>query len=125
MKACLILTLIFLNVSAYGAIDMFIKIEGVDGESQDPNHMNEIDVLAWSWGVSRPLVDDLGGGGSVRGDVQVEDISVTKIQDKSSPHMFHACATGAIFPLAEITLRSTTSQPKEWTAWSIRRRKGT
>jgi len=36
------------------AVDMFIKIGDVDGESADKTHAKEIDVLAWSWGMSSP-----------------------------------------------------------------------
>ena len=36
-----------------GAVDMFLKLDGIPGESTDKTHANEIDVLAWSWGMSR------------------------------------------------------------------------
>jgi len=32
---------------------MFIKIDDVKGESQDTKHKEEIDVLAWSWGLTQ------------------------------------------------------------------------
>ena len=35
------------------ADDVFLKLEGIDGESQDAKHAKEIDVLSWSWGFSR------------------------------------------------------------------------
>jgi hypothetical protein len=34
--------------SALAAVDMYLKIEGVSGESVDPAHKGEIDVLSWS-----------------------------------------------------------------------------
>jgi type VI secretion system secreted protein Hcp len=34
------------------AVDMFMKIDTVDGEAQDSNHKKEFDVLHWSWGMS-------------------------------------------------------------------------
>ncbi|MCK9688689.1 type VI secretion system tube protein Hcp, partial [Scleromatobacter humisilvae] len=34
------------------AMDMFIKIGSLKGESVDKTHAGEIDVLAWSWGMS-------------------------------------------------------------------------
>ena len=34
------------------AVDMFIKIGDIKGESRDKTHKEEIDVLAWSWGMS-------------------------------------------------------------------------
>jgi hypothetical protein len=32
------------------AVDMFLKVSGVAGESKDKVHTEEIDVLSWSWG---------------------------------------------------------------------------
>jgi hypothetical protein len=32
--------------------DIFIKIDGITGESQDAFHLNEIDVIGWRWKVS-------------------------------------------------------------------------
>jgi type VI secretion system secreted protein Hcp len=34
------------------AVGMFLKLAGIAGESDDARHKGEIDVLAWSWGVS-------------------------------------------------------------------------
>ena len=35
------------------AVDMFLKVSNnIKGESKDHKHKDEIDVLAWSWGVS-------------------------------------------------------------------------
>ena len=45
------------------AMDMFLKIEGVDGESRDDKHAGEIDVLAWSWGMTQSGSMHVGGGG--------------------------------------------------------------
>jgi len=41
------------------AVDMFIKIDTVDGEAQDTKHKKEIDVLHWSWGMSNGGMDAL------------------------------------------------------------------
>ena len=35
------------------AVDMFLKVTKIDGESKDDTHKDEIDVLAWSWGLSQ------------------------------------------------------------------------
>ncbi|MGB7991069.1 MAG: type VI secretion system tube protein Hcp, partial [Candidatus Methylophosphatis roskildensis] len=32
------------------AVDFFLKIDGIEGESADSKHKKEIDVLSWSWG---------------------------------------------------------------------------
>ena len=46
------------------AVDMFLDIKGeIKGESQDKTHKDEIDVLAWSWGMSQSGSFHVGGGG--------------------------------------------------------------
>ena len=34
------------------AIDMFLKVEGVTGESKDSNHTGWTDITSFSWGAS-------------------------------------------------------------------------
>ncbi len=50
-------------------VDFFIKIDGIDGESQDSMHKGEIEVLSFSWGETRTGAQGGGGVGkvSVRG----------------------------------------------------------
>ena len=36
--------------------DMFLKVEGIKGESVDSKHKDEIEVLSWSWGVTQAVV---------------------------------------------------------------------
>ena len=49
----------------------------------DKTHAEEIDVLAWSWGMSQSGSMHMGGGGA--GKVNVQDLSFTKYIDKSTP----------------------------------------
>ena len=35
------------------AVDIFLKLTDIDGESRDDAHKNEIEVLAWSWDLSQ------------------------------------------------------------------------
>ena len=46
------------------AVDMFLKISGIDGESTDHKHKDEIEVFSWSWGVSQTGSTGGGGGGA-------------------------------------------------------------
>lgn len=34
------------------AVDMFLKLNGVTGESKDKVHTKEIDILSYAWGMS-------------------------------------------------------------------------
>jgi type VI secretion system secreted protein Hcp len=50
------------------AIDMFLKIDGIQGESTDIHHRDEIDILSYTWGESQPAVAS-GGAGAAAGRV--------------------------------------------------------
>jgi type VI secretion system secreted protein Hcp len=75
------------------AVDMFVKIDGIKGESADDKHKDEIDVLSWSWGASQAgTMHDTGGGGA--GKANFQDLSFTKWVDVSSPKLLKAVSTG-------------------------------
>jgi type VI secretion system secreted protein Hcp len=95
------------------AVDMFIKIGALKGESQDKAHKGEIDVLAWSWGLSQSGTTHTGGGGGA-GKVNVQDLSLTKYVDKSSPELMLACCNGKHFTEALLTVRKAGENPLEY-----------
>ena len=45
------------------AADIFAKIGDIKGESFDDKHKDEIEVLSYSWGVTKPTDITAGGGG--------------------------------------------------------------
>jgi type VI secretion system secreted protein Hcp len=75
------------------AVDMFIKIGDIKGESTDSKHKGEIDVLSWSWGASQSGSAGIGGGGGA-GKVQLQDLTITKYIDKATPTLFKMCCDG-------------------------------
>lgn len=79
------------------ATDMFLKIDGVKGETQRKGHEGEVEVLAWSFGGSNTSSVGVGGGGGA-GKANLQDISVTKWVDASSPALFQAMCSGKHFP---------------------------
>src|SRR6201982_4272321 len=95
------------------AVDMFLKINGVDGESQDDKHKKEIDVLAWSWGVSNSGSAHVGGGAGA-GKANVQDLSFTKYIDKSSPDLMLGACNGKHYDNALLTVRKAGEKPLEY-----------
>ncbi|MBN7821653.1 type VI secretion system tube protein Hcp [Bowmanella sp. Y26] len=95
------------------AVDMFIKIEGIEGESKDKAHSKEIDVLAWSWGMSQSGSMHIGGGGGA-GKVSVQDLSFTHWFDKSSNNLMLYCANGKHIPTATLVVRKAGENPLEY-----------
>src|SRR5215510_5671585 len=75
------------------AADLFLKLGDIKGEATDDKHKDEIDVLAWSWGVSNPTSMASGGGGGT-GKVSFQDLHFTHYVDKASPNLLKMCATG-------------------------------
>ncbi len=98
------MTLLVLGLFAgptLGAVDMFLKIEGIPGESKDQNHKDWIDVLSFSKSVSRPI--EPGAGGRAGGQAaEASDLALSKYIDKSSPKLALACCEGGHIP--EVTL---------------------
>ena len=85
-------------------VDMFIKIGDLEGESTDDKHRDEVDVLAWSWGMSQSGTFHGGGGGGA-GKVSVQDISFTKYVDKCTPNLMMACSLGTHIDVATLVVR--------------------
>jgi type VI secretion system secreted protein Hcp len=88
------------------AVDYFLKIDGVDGESTDDKHKGEIDVLSFSWGVTQTGTFQHGGGGGA-GKVSMQDFNFTMKVNKASPKLFLACASGQHIKSATVIGRST------------------
>jgi len=95
------------------AADMFLKLEGVDGESKDDSHKKEIDVLAWSWGASQSGTGHTGGG-SGAGKVTVQDVSVTKYVDSASHLLLLDCCNGQHIKKGTLVVRKAGATPLEY-----------
>ena len=95
------------------AVDMFIKIKGHDGESKDDKHKKQIDVLAWSWGMSQSGTFHTGGGGG-SGKVNVQNLSFTKWVDIATPTLMLACCNGEHIEEAELFVRKAGKDPLEY-----------
>ncbi|KIT17900.1 Hcp family type VI secretion system effector [Jannaschia aquimarina] len=76
------------------AVDIFLHLSnGIKGESQDTTYLDEIDVLAWNWGLTQSGTTHMGGGGG-GGKVNVQDITLTKYVDLASNELIKRCASG-------------------------------
>jgi type VI secretion system secreted protein Hcp len=95
------------------AVDVFLKIDTVKGESKDAKHPDEIDVLSWSWGVSNATGMDAGGGGGA-GRANFNDMSFMHAVDKSSPVLLQACAMGDHFKEATLVSRKAGKGQQEY-----------
>src|SRR4029450_11615827 len=86
------------------AVDVFLKIGDVKGESKDSKHEGEIDVLSWSWGVSQTGLGSMGGGAGA-GKANFGDLNFMEGLDKAWQVWMMNCATGEHFADATLTSR--------------------
>ena len=95
------------------AVDIFLKLDGVTGEAQDQTHKDEMDILAWSWGMSQSGTTHMGSGGGA-GKVNVQDLSVTKYVDNASPTLMKFCCKGKHIDTGKLTVRKAGDTPLEY-----------
>jgi type VI secretion system secreted protein Hcp len=95
------------------AVDYFLKLDGIDGESTDHKHKAEIDLESWSWGASQSGTHSgMGGGGA--GKVSMQDFHFVMKINKASPKLMLACATGEHIKKAVLTCRKAGSEQQEY-----------
>lgn len=77
------------------AFDAFLKIKTIPGESTDVKHKEWIEVLSFHFGAQQPAAGGRSSGGAASAErVSLQDFSIVKHLDKSSPKLFSSCATG-------------------------------
>ena len=86
------------------AVDYFLKIDGIQGESRDERHKDEIEIESFSWGETQSGTF-AGGGGGGAGKVSAQDFHFTMPVNKASPALFLACAQGDHIKNAILTCR--------------------
>jgi type VI secretion system secreted protein Hcp len=90
--------------------DVFIKIDGITGESQDAAHPDEIQVENWTWKLSQRSSMMSGSGGGA-GKATVEDLVFFHKIDRASPNLMSYCLTGKHIPKTILTMRKAGGVP--------------
>jgi type VI secretion system secreted protein Hcp len=77
------------------AIDAFLKIEGIGGESEDDKHRGWIEVSNVIYAVNQPRAEVVStAGGMTSGRAELYPITFTKLADVASPVLLQTCAMG-------------------------------
>ena len=100
------------------AVDYFLKIDGIDGESLQKGHEKELELMSFSWGEQNTgsFAGNQGGGS---GKVSMQDFHYTIPVNKSTPKLFLACATGEHIKSATLTCRKAGKDQQEYLKWSF------
>lgn len=75
------------------ALDAFLKIQGIPGESADEAHKDCIEVLGYSHGMTQAATGHARAHApEVRGRCELRDLSIVKVVDKATPLLAkHLC----------------------------------
>jgi len=95
------------------AVDYFLKLDGIDGESTDAKHKGDIEVESWSWGETQTGTMARGGGGGA-GKVDMQDFHFTMRVNKASPTLMLNCASGKHIPKATLVCRKAGGNQEEF-----------
>ena len=95
-KLLLIMIVALVSNVSFAAVDAYILIPDIEGESMHEAHKDEIDVLAWSWGLSTD------GRRAC-----IEDIKITKEADKASPVLLMNIARGIVYPTVILSMHQS------------------
>jgi type VI secretion system secreted protein Hcp len=95
------------------AVDMFLKIKGIEGESKDSKHGGEIQITGWSWEAAQTGTSGSGTGAGA-GKVEHQDIEIRKLVDRSSPTLYKFCCRGEHIASADLTVRKAGGDALEY-----------
>lgn len=89
------------------AIEIFLKLDKIDGESTKQGAEKQIEIFSFSNGASNPSSVAFGTG-SGAGKVDLSSLSLQKQLDKASPLLFQACCQGTHIATGTMIVREST-----------------
>lgn len=93
-----------LRIRRCDVADCFIKIEQINGEAQDQDYADFIQVDSWQWGANwRSAIQGSHGGQSGVG--QLNSLTFVHAIDSASPGLFARCVKNAVIPTAKLIMR--------------------
>ncbi len=95
------------------AQDIFLKLAGINGEAQDANHKDEIEVLRWAWQATQTSSMHSGSGGGA-GKACVNELDFEHYVDRASPNLMKYCLTGKHINEAVLVVRKAGGNPLEY-----------
>jgi len=101
------------------AQEIFLKLDGIDGESTKDSHENEIEISSVTMGGSNASTVGYGTG-SGAGKVDLSAINFTKQTDKASPLLFAKLCDGTHIASGKVTFREAGGQsPVEFLTYDL------
>lgn len=85
------------------AIDVYLQMDGIKGESLDSAHQGWIELTSAHWGVTQPRSATAStAGGHTAERCEHRTLSVSKLADLASPLLMQHCSMGKTIPKARL-----------------------
>lgn len=107
------------DVYATEGTNLFLKIDGIEGESRDARHRGEIAIESFSWGEAQTGGGSSTGSGGGAGKVNIQDFHFVMKASKATPKLMIAVANGKHFPKAILTVRKAGGDQQEYLKWKL------
>ena len=95
------------------AVDYFLQIDGIEGESQDATHRGAIQINSWNWSARNTGTMQFGGGGG-GGKAHLDDFDFSMRVNKATPKLVQKLASGEHIARAVLTCRKAGKTPQEY-----------
>ncbi len=95
------------------AVDYYLKIDGIKGESEDDKHKDEIEIIDFEWSEQQNSNFAQGGGGG-GGKVKMENFKFRTFLNSASPALMQCCAEGKHIKDATFTCRKAGGGQKDY-----------
>jgi type VI secretion system secreted protein Hcp len=102
---------------------MFLKLDGIEGESADAQHAREIDIHSFRFGVDHGTAQaggsGGGGGGSRASRPRFSTVRFDKTYDRASPQLLQAAADGRRIRSAVVTFRREGADQQDFLTYTF------
>ncbi|MET3117219.1 type VI secretion system secreted protein Hcp [Undibacterium sp. GrIS 1.8] len=93
------------------AIDVYLQIDGIKGESTDTDHKDWIECTGVQWEVLQPkTATSSTGGGHTAERCEHKDIVISKLADLSTPLLLQNSSSGKTIPKAKFEFMRADAQ---------------
>ena len=96
------------------AVDYFLKLDGIEGESQDSKHSKEVEILEFHFKGHQAGTTGSATGGGGKGRVKLDDLVIVKKVDKASPKLFLQCCNGEPVKKVVLTARKAGKDQQDY-----------
>lgn len=98
------------------AEDIYLHIEGIEGEVVETRHQGAIEVESFAWGETQTAPSGRGSAATAR--VAMQDLHLVMKASRATPKLFLACASGQRFERAVLTCRKA-GRPLDFLKWVL------